>query len=92
MGRRARTRARADRPATAGQPPRRRALELLNPLKGTSRRRMGLAAVAFALLALALVAVGLVSGEPSWYRSATLLGLLAVLWGIRALVAPDRGR
>jgi hypothetical protein len=53
---------------------------------------MGLAAVAFALLALALVAVGLVSGEPSWYRSATLLGLLAVLWGIRALVAPDRGR
>jgi hypothetical protein len=49
------------------------------------------AAVAFAVAGLVLTAVGLVADRPEWYRSAMLLGLLALVWGVRAgLMSDDR--
>ncbi|HEV8653628.1 MAG TPA: hypothetical protein VG276_30575, partial [Actinomycetes bacterium] len=58
---------------------------------GTSRRRVVWAAVAFAVAGLVLTAVGLVADRPEWYRSAMLLGLLALVWGVRAgLMSDDR--
>jgi len=48
------------------------------------------AAIAFALLGLVLAAVGLVADRPEWYRSAMLLGLLALVWGVRASFMSDR--
>jgi len=73
-----------------GQSTGRRVLAILNPLKGTSRRRVVWAAIAFALLGLVLAAVGLVADRPEWYRSAMLLGLLALVWGVRASFMSDR--
>jgi len=77
-------------PAVADRSASRRVLAVLNPLKGTSRRRVVWAAIAFAVSGLALAAVGLVAERPEWYRSAMLLGLLALLWGVRASFMSDR--
>jgi hypothetical protein len=68
----------------------RRMLAVLNPRKGTSRRRVTWAAVAFAVAGLVFAAAGLVAGRPEWYRSAMLLGLLALVWGVRAGFMSDR--
>jgi len=101
MGRRERTRARSEAarasaaatggPTGAARPPGSRVLAILNPLKGTSRMRVVWAAVAFAVAGLVLTVVGLVADRPEWYRSAMLLGLLALVWGVRAgFMSDDR--
>jgi hypothetical protein len=101
MGRRARARARAAAAAEStpasqsaasqgtagptGWETRQRLLAALNPIKRRSRGRARFAAVAFGLLALMLVGAALANDRPSLLRPAVLLGLLAVLWGLRAL-------
>ena len=95
MGRRARARERAAVAAAAEQavpprePPTRRLLRWLNPIKQGTRARARFAALAFGVLALMIAGAAMANGRPSLYRPAVLLGILAVLWGVRSAVMPE---
>jgi hypothetical protein len=95
MGRRGRAKARAA--AAAETPPagptatgptgwerRQQLLAWLNPAKRGSRGRARFAAVVFGLLTLMLVGAALANDRPALFRPAFLLGILAVVWGLRA--------
>jgi hypothetical protein len=94
MGRRGRAKARAaaaeTTPATptvtgpTGWERRQQLLAWLNPVKRGSRGRARFAAIAFGLLALMLVGAALTNDRPALLRPAFLLGILAVVWGLRA--------
>jgi hypothetical protein len=93
MGRRGRARARAAAESTPATPgvsgptgweTRQRLLRWLNPARRRSRGRARFAAVAFGLLTLMLVGAALANDRPALLRPAALLGLVAVLWGLRA--------
>jgi fatty acid desaturase len=51
-----------------------------------SRRRIWVAVVGFGALAVVLALVGVIGDDPTWLRSALLIGVAAVLWGAYALV------
>jgi hypothetical protein len=98
MGRRSRAREReqvaesaaaaAEPSAPAGGQGQRRWLRLLNPFKfrelNRSRARNG--AIGFGLAAVAFAVAGWVTGDPAWFSSALLLGILTVAWGGTALL------
>jgi hypothetical protein len=95
MGRRSRARERAVAEAAAGSgtvpaPERRRRswVQTLNPFKfrqlNRSRARAG--AIGFGVLAALFMVLGRVTDEVSWYSSAVLLAVLAVVWGITAVL------
>jgi hypothetical protein len=67
-------------------PPPSRLLQALNPIRPgpPSRSRAARFAVICALVALLLAAVGAARGRAGWQPPAIMLGILAVLWGIRA--------
>jgi hypothetical protein len=93
MGRRGRARARAAAGATEAtsprEPPGRRLKRWLNPIKPRSRARARFAALVFGVLALMLATAAMTNGRPALYRPAVLLGILAVLWGVRAGFMPE---
>jgi hypothetical protein len=96
MGRRGRARERAAAAAAAEQavpprqPPSRQLLRWLNPIKkrGT-RARARFAALTFGVLALMIAGAAMANSRPSLYRPAVLLGILAVLWGVRSAFMPE---
>jgi hypothetical protein len=91
MGRRGRARERAA--GARGTPPRglpgRRLLRWLNPVKPRSRARARFASLAFGVLALTLAAAALSNDRPALFRPAVLLGILTVLWAVRAATMPE---
>jgi hypothetical protein len=93
MGRRSRARERAAAsvaappPAAAREPGRRRWARLLNPFgRRPTRARARATAVVFGVGAVLLGLAGEATGEPGWYRSAALLAVLALVWGLAANV------
>jgi hypothetical protein len=56
----------------------------LNPRRPPTRARAARFAVVCAAVALLLTAVGLSRGRDGWQPTAIMLGILALLWGIRA--------
>jgi hypothetical protein len=95
MGRRARAKARAAaaaestpaRPAAAGPTGwerRQQVLAWLSPAKRGSRGRARFAAIVFGVLTLMLAGAALANDRPALLRPALLLGVLAVVWGLRA--------
>jgi hypothetical protein len=95
MGRRARAKARAAaaaestpaRPAAAGPTGwerRQQVLAWLSPAKRGSRGRARFAAIVFGVLTLMLAGAALTNDRPALLRPALLLGVLAVVWGLRA--------
>ena len=94
MGRRSRARERAasvvaEGPGAAPPDPGRRRrgwLRALNPFKfrQLTRSRARTGAVGFGVLAVLFMVFGRVTDEASWYSSAVLLAVLAVVWGITA--------
>jgi hypothetical protein len=92
MGRRSRARERAATAASAAasapaeRSRRGRALDLLNPfrLRPPSRSRVTLGAAGFGLSAVLFAVVGWLSGRETWFNSAVLLAILALVWGARA--------
>jgi hypothetical protein len=97
MGRRSRARERATAEAVAEGPgvarpvPERRRrgwLRALNPFKfrrlTRSRARNG--AIGFGVLAALFAVLGRVTDEVSWFSSAVLLAILAVVWGVTAVL------
>jgi hypothetical protein len=95
MGRRSRARARAAASAVAegpgAAPPvpdrrRRGWLRALNPFKfrQLTRSRARTGAIGFGVLAVLFAVLGMVSKEASWFSSAVLLAILAVVWGVTA--------
>jgi hypothetical protein len=96
MGRRGRARARAAE-AEAGAPAgqtmtsptgwqtRQRLLRWLNPAKRRSRGRARFVAVVFGLVGLMLVGAALTNDRPALLRPAFLLGVVAVIWALRAV-------
>lgn len=69
----------------SGDPPRRRGLSALNPRKAPTRSRVRTAALLFAALAIVLGILGL-TVDRGYLQPAVLLALLALLWGVRALI------
>jgi hypothetical protein len=101
MGRRSRAREREAAAAAAGPeaaapaPPRRRNwARLLNPFKfrRLDRPRARAVAIGFGLAAVALVVVGWLTEDAAWFSSATFLAILAVVWGVSALLLPKLDR
>ena len=94
MGRRSRARERAAGSVAAPPPPaaardrgRRRWARLLNPFGGRpTRARARATAAVFGVAAVLVGLVGKVTGEPAWYRSAALLAVLALVWGLASTV------
>jgi len=97
MGRRSRARERAAasvaaRPGAAVPAPERRRrswLRALNPFKfrQLTRSRARTGAIGFGLSAVLFTVLGMVNGgEASWFSSAVLLGILAVAWGVTAVL------
>jgi len=95
MGRRSRARERAAASALAegpgAAPPvpdrrRRGWLRALNPFKfrQLTRSRARTGAIGFGVLAVLFMVLGRVTDEVSWYSSAVLLAVLAVVWGVTA--------
>jgi hypothetical protein len=66
----------------------RRWLRLLNPFKfrDLNRGRARNGAIGFGLAAAAFAIAGWVTGDPAWFSSALLLGILTVAWGGTALL------
>lgn len=62
-----------------------RALRALNPRKAPTRSRVRTAALLFAGLAVVLGILGLTVNR-GYLQPAVLLALLALLWGVRALI------
>jgi hypothetical protein len=99
MGRRGRARARAAAAASTPTRPivtgptgwerRQQLLAWLSPSKRGSRGRARFAAIVFGLLALVLAGAGLTNDRLALLRPAVLLGLLAVVWGLRATFMRD---
>jgi hypothetical protein len=94
MGRRARARERAAAAAAEhAVPPKelpgRRLLRWFNPIKRGTRAKARFAALVFAVLTLALAGAAWANQRPSLYRPAVLLGILAVLWGVRSAAMPE---
>jgi hypothetical protein len=94
MGRRGRARERAAAAAATGatpprEPPVRRVLRWLNPIKPRSRARARFAAALFGVLALMISGAALANDRPSLYRPAVLLAILTVLWSVRAATMPE---
>jgi hypothetical protein len=101
MGRRSRAREREAASAVAGPepaapaPPRRRGwTRLLNPFKfrRLDRARALAVAVGFGLAAVALAVVGWLTEDAAWFSSAVFLAVLAVVWGVSALLLPKLDR
>jgi hypothetical protein len=96
MGRRSRARERAAasvaaRPGAAVPAPEKRQrswLRTLNPFKfrQLTRSRARAGAIGFGLSAVLFTVLGMVNGETSWFSSAVLLGILAVAWGVTAVL------
>jgi hypothetical protein len=96
MGRRSRARERAAASVAAGsgppvpapQRPRRSWVRLLNPFKfrRLTRSRALAGAAGFGLSAVLFTVLGLVYEEASWFSSAVLLAILAVVWGVAAVL------
>ena len=97
MGRRSRARERtaasavAEDPGAAPPVPDRRRrgwLRALNPFKfrQLSRSRARAGAIGFGLSAVLFAVLGMVTKEVSWFSSAVLLAVLAVVWGITAVL------
>jgi hypothetical protein len=94
MGRRSRARERAAASVAAPPPPaaardrgRRRWARLLNPFgRRATRTRARAAAAVFGVAAVLVGLVGELTGEPAWYRSAALLAVLALVWGLASTV------
>jgi hypothetical protein len=94
MGRRARARERAAAADAAQatpprEPPLRKLLRWLNPIKPRSRARARFAAAIFGVLALMLSGAAWANERPSLYRPAVLLAILTVLWSVRAATMPE---
>jgi hypothetical protein len=95
MGRRSRARDRAAASAVAAssgavpaperRPSWRRAL---NPFKfrRLTRARARTGAIGFGLSAVLFAVLGVVSGEAAWFSSAVLLAILALAWGVSAVL------
>jgi hypothetical protein len=106
MGRRTRARereraaaaaaARAEAAAPAGAPARRRPnwLRLLNPfkLRELTRSRARAGAIGFGLSGVVFAVAGWATGEPAWFSSAVLLGILTLAWGVTAALLPGGDR
>jgi hypothetical protein len=93
MGRRSRARERAAAsvaappPAAARNQGRRRWARLLNPFgRRATRARARTTAAVFGVAAVLLGLAGEATGEPGWYRSAALLAVLALAWGLASTV------
>ena len=90
MGRRSRAREREQVVLSAAAsaepaPERRRSWRrVLNPFKfrRLTRSRARAGAIGFAVLALVFVILGRALDDVAWYSSATLLAILAVVWGL----------
>jgi hypothetical protein len=68
-------------------------LHRLNPIKSPpGRARVRIAAAAFAVGAVALAAVGLVTGRGAWFNPAISLAILAAVWGLYSLVIREDDR
>ena len=99
MGRRGRAKARAAaaestpaRPIATGPTGwerRQQLLAWLNPSRRGSRGRARFAAIAFGLLGLVLAGAALANDRLALLRPAFLLGVLAVVWGLRAAFMRD---
>ena len=101
MGRRSRAREREAATSVAGPeaaappPPRRRRwARLLNPFKfrRLDRPRARAVAIGFGLAAVGLVVVGWLTEEVAWFSSAKLAAILALVWGVSALLLPKLDR
>jgi hypothetical protein len=88
MGRRSRARERVAGPAPADADgrPRRSLAGMLNPFgfQRPGRSRVRAFAIAFAVLAVLVGVLGWATGTGAWFNSATLLAILALVWGARA--------
>jgi hypothetical protein len=68
-------------------------LHRLNPIKSPpGRTRVRRAAAAFAVGAVALAVIGLVTGRGSWFNPAISLAILAVVWGLYSLTIREDDR
>jgi hypothetical protein len=97
MGRRSRARERtaasvaAARPGAAVPAPEKRRrswVAALNPFKfrRLTRSRARAGAIGFGLSAVLFAVLGMVNREASWFSSAVLLGILALAWGVTAVL------
>ncbi|HEV3505682.1 MAG TPA: hypothetical protein VG637_10435 [Actinomycetes bacterium] len=96
MGRRSRAREREAASAVAARsgavpaPERRRRswTSMLNPLKfrRLTRSRAPAGAIGFGLSAVLFAVLGRVSGDAAWFSSAVLLAILALAWGVSAVL------
>ena len=95
MGRRSRAREReaaapvaSPEPAAPGPPRRRSWVSLLNPfkLRRLNRSRALAGAIGFGLAEVLFAVIGWLSDDVAWFSSALLLALLALVWGVSALL------
>ena len=96
MGRRSRARAREAASAVAARSgavpaperPRRGWRSVLNPFRfrRLTRSRARAGAIGFGLSAVLFAVLGRVSGDAAWFSSATLLAILALAWGVSAVL------
>jgi len=71
------------------EPPLRKLLRWLNPIKPRSRARARFAALLFGVLALMISGAAWANHRPALYRPAVLLAILTVLWSVRAAFMPE---
>ena len=95
MGRRSRAREREAASAVAARsgavpaPERRRGWRsVLNPFRfrRLTRSRARAGAIGFGLSAVLFAVLGRVSGDAAWFSSAVLLAILALAWGVSAVL------
>ncbi len=96
MGRRSRAREREAASAVAARSgavpaperPRRGWRSVLNPFRfrRLTRSRARAGAIGFGLSAVLFAVLGRVSGDAAWFSSATLLAILALAWGVSAVL------
>lgn len=61
---------------------------MLNPFKfrRLTRSRARAGGIGFGLSAVLLAVLGAMSGDAAWFRSAVLLAILALAWGVSAFL------